>query len=62
MIRRATASDAEEIARIINVAFEIERDFRKGERTSPSEVMSLMEQETFLVAHDEGRRSRTQTG
>src|SRR5437899_1154365 len=37
-IRRATASDADEIARIINAAFEMEREFRRGERTSPSEV------------------------
>ena len=55
MIRRATASDAKDIARIINAAFEIEREFRKGDRTSPSEVISLLEQETFLVAEDEGR-------
>ena len=41
-IRQATASDADEIARIINAAFEIEREFRRGERTSPSEVLTSM--------------------
>src|SRR4051794_27993031 len=55
MIRRATASDAQDIARIINAAFEIERDFRNGERTSPAEVVRLMEEETFLVAEEKGR-------
>ena len=39
-IRQATASDADKVARIINVAFEIEREFRRGERTSPSEVVT----------------------
>jgi ribosomal protein S18 acetylase RimI-like enzyme len=56
-IRRATASDADDIARIINAAFEIEREFRRGERTSPSEVLTSisMEREIFLVAEDGGR-------
>ena len=55
-IRQATASDAAEIARIINAAFEIERDFRRGERTSPSEVLASMsrKREIFLVAEDGG--------
>jgi len=56
-IRQATASDADEIARIINAAFEIEREFRRGERTSPSEVLTSMSRnhEIFLVA-EEGDR------
>src|SRR5882762_11001694 len=56
-IRKATASDADEIARIINAAFEIEREFRRGERTSPSEVLTSMSRnhEIFLVA-EEGDR------
>jgi len=29
-IRQATASDADEIVRIINAAFEIEQEFRKA--------------------------------
>src|SRR2546422_6073338 len=56
-IRRATALDADEIARIINAAFEIEQEFRRGERTSSSEVLSSisMRNELFLVAEDGGR-------
>src|SRR4051812_8650348 len=51
----ATDADAVEIARIINAAFEIEREFRKGERTSPAEVRRLMAKDAFLVAEREGR-------
>jgi ribosomal protein S18 acetylase RimI-like enzyme len=54
-IREATAADADAIARIINAAFEIERDFRAGNRTSPAEVRKLMQRETFLVADDKGQ-------
>src|SRR5438067_6946934 len=55
MIRRATLADAAEIARVINVAFEVEREFRKGDRTSPPEIAGLLQRETFLVAEIEGR-------
>lgn len=55
MIRLATNAEAEEIARIINAAFEIEREFRQGERTSGSEIRRLMNRETFLVAEQMGR-------
>jgi ribosomal protein S18 acetylase RimI-like enzyme len=56
-IRQATASDADEIARIINAAFAIEREFRRGERTSPSEVVTSisMKHDIFLVAEDRSR-------
>jgi ribosomal protein S18 acetylase RimI-like enzyme len=56
-IRQATASDADEIARIINAAFEIEREFRTGERTSPSKILTSIsvKHEIFLVAEDGGR-------
>lgn len=55
MIRRATDVDAEEVARIINAAFEIEREFRRGDRTSASDIRRLMDRETFLVAEQRGR-------
>ncbi len=55
MIRLATAAEADEIARIINAAFEIEREFRQGERTSPAEIRKLMNRETFLVVEEMGR-------
>lgn len=55
MIRLATEVEAEEIARIINAAFEIEREFRQGERTSALEIRALMKRETFLVAEQMDR-------
>jgi ribosomal protein S18 acetylase RimI-like enzyme len=55
MIRRATKADAPPIARVINAAFEVEREFRKGERTSTAEILALLEHDTFLVAELEGR-------
>jgi ribosomal protein S18 acetylase RimI-like enzyme len=56
-IRPATASDADDIARIINAAFEIEREFRRGERTSPSDVLTSIStrHEIFFVAEEDGR-------
>ena len=55
-IRRASAADADGIARIINAAFEIERSFRRGPRTSPAEVLAMMTGDTvFLVAHEDDR-------
>jgi ribosomal protein S18 acetylase RimI-like enzyme len=55
MIRRARETEADQIARIINAAFEIEREFRRGERTSAAGIRKLMERETFLVAEQGGR-------
>jgi ribosomal protein S18 acetylase RimI-like enzyme len=56
-IRRATALDADEIARIVNAAFEIEQEFRRGDRTSSAEVLTSisMEHEIFLVAEVGGQ-------
>jgi hypothetical protein len=34
MIRKATSADAAQVAAIINAAFEVEREFRKGERST----------------------------
>jgi N-acetylglutamate synthase-like GNAT family acetyltransferase len=55
VIRRAEKSDVGEIARIINDAFEVEREFRLGERTSAAEISSLLERDVFFVADEEGR-------
>jgi predicted N-acetyltransferase YhbS len=55
MIRPATKADAPAIARVINEAFEVEREFRKGERTSVGQIIELLERDTFLVAEQEGR-------
>src|SRR5882724_879002 len=56
-IRQAATADADEVARIINAAFEIEREFRRGERTSASGILASlsMKQGIFLVAEDGGR-------
>ncbi|MFL5250545.1 MAG: GNAT family N-acetyltransferase [Myxococcales bacterium] len=55
MIRRAEERDAGEIARVINAAFEVEREFRQGARTSPGEVSRLIERDVILVAEQDGR-------
>jgi len=56
-IRVATVDEADQIARIVNAAFEIERPFRLGnERTSAENVRKLiLEGSTFFVAEDAGR-------
>jgi len=55
VIRPAKTDDAPEIARIINAAFEVEREFRQGARTSPEEIARLLERDVFLVAEEAGR-------
>jgi len=55
MIRQADGHDVTEIARIINAAFEVEREFRQGERTSPAEIAKLLERDVFFVAEEGGR-------
>jgi len=54
-IRRASEAEAEEIARIINAAFEIEREFRRGERTSAQEIRASIARGEVLVAEEAGR-------
>lgn len=54
-IRLAVEAEAEEIARIINAAFEIEREFRRGERTSAKEIRELIAREEVVVAEEGGR-------
>src|SRR5689334_662569 len=56
-IRVATEQEAEQVARIINAAFEVERSFRlRGERTSSEEIRHLMlERNTFFVAEQDRR-------
>jgi ribosomal protein S18 acetylase RimI-like enzyme len=55
VIRRADIRDASEIARIINAAFEVEREFRQGERTSTADISSLLDRDIFFVAEEDGR-------
>jgi ribosomal protein S18 acetylase RimI-like enzyme len=55
VIRWAKEAEAGQIARIINAAFEIEREFRQGERTSASEIRGLIERGSLLVAERDGQ-------
>jgi GNAT superfamily N-acetyltransferase len=55
VIRRAESSEAGEIARIVNAAFEVEREFRKGDRTSAAEISRLLERDVLFVAEEAGR-------
>lgn len=56
-IRLATIEEADQVARIINAAFEVERPFRlRGERTSTEDVQRLMlDGNTFFVAEEDHR-------
>lgn len=49
-IRNATESDILKIVSIVNAAFQVERDFRAGDRTSPAEITRLMQTDIFLLA------------
>lgn len=54
-IRRATEADIPEMVAVVNAAFDIEREFRAGERTSAADIQRLMEKSTFFVATEDGR-------
>ena len=51
MLRIAARDDADALAQLINDAFAVERFFKRGDRTSPDNVRSLMREGEFLV-HD----------
>jgi predicted N-acetyltransferase YhbS len=53
-IRRATLADAEDVARVINAAFVVERIAFDGDRIDALGVRELMRKGFFLVAHDGG--------
>jgi GNAT superfamily N-acetyltransferase len=52
--RTASGDDAASVARLINAAFEVERFFVDGDRTSPGEVRALMDKGSFLLAEEGG--------
>jgi predicted N-acetyltransferase YhbS len=56
-IRVAVIEEADQVARIINAAFEVERPFRlRGERTSTEDVQRLMlDGNTFFIAEEDHR-------
>lgn len=49
-IRQAKQSDITAIVSIVNAAFEVEKEFRGGDRTSVAEISQLMQRSTFLIA------------
>jgi GNAT superfamily N-acetyltransferase len=51
-LRTAVPEDAEDIARVINAAYQVERFFVDGDRTSPGEVRRLMAGGAFLLVAD----------
>jgi len=51
-LRLASAADAAEIARLVNEAYEVERFFVEGERTSAVTVGDLLRTSAFVVAVD----------
>jgi len=56
-IRVALIEEADEVARIINAAFEVERPFRlRGDRTSTEDVRQLMSSGNSFFVAEENRR------
>ena len=53
MIRRANEADVPGIVRVVNEAFEVEREFRKGDRTSAAEIGALLARDVFLVTEQD---------
>jgi predicted N-acetyltransferase YhbS len=52
-IRAAHRADIEELARVINAAFVVERVAFDGDRVDPEKLRAFMDKGTFLVAEDE---------
>jgi len=52
--RSAQSADAENIARLVNAAFRIERFFIDADRTSPDKVRAFLEKGKFLLAEEAG--------
>ena len=53
-IRQANETNIAEIVSLVNDAFQVETDFRAGNRTSTDEVTQLMHDGQFLIAvHDQ---------
>ena len=48
-VRRAQPSDAPELARLVNRAYEVEQFFVEGDRTNASEIERMLDHGTFVV-------------
>ena len=55
MFRRASASDVTAITALINVAYEVEKFFKIGDRTDEAEVTDLLDKSAFLVREENGQ-------
>jgi N-acetylglutamate synthase-like GNAT family acetyltransferase len=54
MIRRATETDAEELLRLINRAFQVERFFLETDRIALPEVHEYLQKGVFLISVEDG--------
>lgn len=54
-VRSSRINDAEAIAEVVNAAFQVERFFVDGDRTSPERVRKMLERGTFLLAELDGK-------
>ena len=52
--RTAQVEDAENIARLVNIAFRPERFFIDGDRTNPEKVRALLQKGKFLLTEEAG--------
>jgi len=52
-IERANETDIAEIVLVVNDAFQVEADFRAGDRISPDEVARLMHEGEFFITRDD---------
>ena len=50
----AESADAENIARLVNIAFRPERFFTDADRTNPDKVRALLQKGKFLLAEEAG--------
>ncbi len=53
-IRKAEPDDAENVARLVNLAFRRERFFTEDDRTDPESVRKLLQKGAFLLAEEAG--------
>lgn len=54
-LREAATTDVEDMVRLVNSAFEVERSFKKGGRTDAEHVRHMMSEGKFLLLSDGGQ-------
>jgi N-acetylglutamate synthase-like GNAT family acetyltransferase len=55
MFRRAILADVPALTALINVAYEVEKFFKVGDRTDEAEITDLLDKSAFLVREEEGK-------